>query len=238
MRHERDIEIIRENWYQEITTTELEMVKTVLNDLPPVPVDVVHIFGRAHGDQDKPLALGAELYHRGIAKNIIIPGSDGQKYSKDAPQRYEKGEGKYETMMGKEGWIKILGIKHDVNIDNIYCTEPPFNTKDDADTLLKACKKYGWKTAAVVTQPHQLPRAILSVVASMRTQNYWLPVYSISTENINWNEVVPGSQGMEIKPRYLDVKPESERIAKYAPRDVALPEEYLDYIRKRNAGLI
>lgn len=92
----------------------------------------------------------------------------------------------------------------------------------------------GWRSAVIVTQPHQIVRAMLGAVRTINQKRSDLDVWNISPQSTNWQRRVKGSQGMEFKPRMGHIEDEIKRVFDYQDKgDLASFEELLVYLRKR-----
>lgn len=200
----------------------IEAITILLSDWPPVPVDVLFLYGRARGDEEGLLELVASLQKQELAKHVIINGSAGERHKRSIPG---------EAWPGKDDWTKQLQI---LGVASIHYSVPGFNTLEESAGFLRAAKENNWKTAAIVAQPHQLLRAMLSLIKLMADQNFWIRIYAISPKTCNWWKEVLGSQGTMLLPRYQHIQQELLRIDEYvANESIAKPEELLAYYKQR-----
>lgn len=235
-----DLQVILENAGREVNASERSLIDRLLNDFePPRHVDLIHIFGRAKGDEVGPMSRAGELYRQGYTNTILIPGHKGETWAgslSDSLNVYFQGSDEESAGTGRRLWKKMLIEKYGIRAPDIHYSNPPFNTKLDAEALLRFARSHDLKNLAIVTQPHQIERAFLSMVATMRDRKTWFNVYTIVPKTTDWDEVVPGSQGQNPKPRYQDVAPEMKRVLNYAPKDIATYIEGLVYLRQRDRG--
>lgn len=208
-----------------------EAVRLVLSDtLPDRPLDALFFHGRAHYDDDDTLFdLATSLYLQGRVRNIIINGSDGQKYGMIE---------KYHAWAGRAEWSRRLDKRGVDIMEVVWFTEPTFNTKQDGDEFLEVSRQKEWKTAATFAWPHQILRAFLGQIRTIRDRNYPMRVYCVYPEHTDWGKKVYGSQADEFKFRREHIRDELTRIPVYQKKgDLASFEELINYLKWRDGSL-
>ena len=194
----------------------------VLSDRPPEPVDVLWFFGRARGDTDRLFELVAGELRLGGADHVVINGSDGERQGGKKPG---------EAWEGKRVWTMRL---NQAGVESVRYCKPAGNTKDEGEAMLAYSLTQGWKSAAIVCQPHQPVRAMLGLVKSMADRGEWMRVYAIVPGSTDWFRLVFGSQGHDELPRYLHIQQELIRIRLYQTRgDLCSFADLLEYYRNR-----
>jgi len=187
-----------------------------LSDWPREPVDAIFFHARAQEDDDGLFALSARLINSGLARFVAINGFDGLA---NAP--------------GKEHYIINL-IKAGVESSKIFISDPASNTKEENNAFLELSKENKWKSAVIISQPHQILRCFLGAVASMKQEDYELRLHAAYPQSTSWLKHVFGSQGVENKERFEHVSDELDRIPRYQEKsDLCHFEDFFEYIRNR-----
>jgi hypothetical protein len=199
----------------------------VLSDAPPprVCLDAVCLFARSHGDGDGPAQATADAIKAGLARFVVISGSDGR-----APGKLQPGE-VWPGCQALQTQLRVLGVP----AERILVAAWTEHTRQENQAYLRVALEQGWSRVALITQPHQLLRAMLGMLDEMRRINHWIRVYTLQPDFTDWTQEVPGSQGRLIQPRYLHLREEVVRLSRYA-HDLATLDEYLNYVlRVRDA---
>lgn len=210
-----------------------DATKTLLRDAPPKPVDAIFFFGRSFFDAEKRgiFTDAADSVKSGQAKYIFLADSEGERVGETIPRTAYPGKSLWTDRLVK------LGVKEG---QIIYCPNPMpgergFNTKTEAEAFLKKMNEMGLHTAAALTHPHQIVRAMLGIVKSINDTGSETDVWCMSPQSTDWNKKVRGSQGLELKPRIDHVQDEIDRIIKYQNKgDIASFEELNMYLTKRD----
>ncbi len=207
----------------------------LLSDFPPGPVDAVFFHSRSFFDAEKQgiFILAADLIKQDKAKYLLIPDSEGERIGGTTTPR--------ETWPGISLWtnrlVETLGVERGkiLPCPHLIPGEHGFNTKTEAEAFLATSVERGFKTAVVLTQPHQIVRAMLGVVKTINQKGLPINVWCISPQSTDWNKRVKGSQGMERKPRVEHIQDEIERVLKYqAKGDIASFDELFAYLTRRD----
>ena len=193
----------------------------LLSDWPSEQVDALFFHGRSHGDDDGLFEIAAEFYRHGT--RIVLNGSDGERRGGITPG---------EAWPGKAPWterLKALGVT-----DIVY-SEPAFDSKQENEAFLDLAMNRGWKSGAILTQPHQAVRAFLGMVKSMADHGYWMRVYAVSPKSTLWWKPVYGSQGAAEILRFGHIEEEFNRIRPYQQKgDLACFAILFDYLQRRS----
>jgi|SRR3989344_2111688 len=209
------------------------VTEVLLNDRPPKPVDAVFFFGRSYFDAGKKdiFQVATDMIKEGRAKYIFIPDSEGQRVGGTIPR---------EANPGKTLWTdRLVRLGVDKN-QIIYCPHPipgelGFHTRNESDAFLRTAANKGLNTAVVLTNPHQIVRAMLGVVKTINDTGQEIDVWCMVPDTTGWNKRVMGSQGKELKPRRDHVPSEIDRIFKYqAQADLASFDDLYAYLAKRD----
>lgn len=195
----------------------------VLTDtLPQTGIDVVFLFSRARYDEDELFETVLNLQKRNLVRDVVTNGSQGERLGSTVPGEAWPGIGVWRSQ------LETLGVKR------IHLSRPAFHTRDETEAFLESAQQHGWTSAAILTQPHQLLRATLSVLKVMQNRDFWMRIYSISPQRCDWFREVYGPQGRELLPRYQQIQAEESRLSGYiAKGDIASPDDYLAYRKKR-----
>lgn len=199
----------------------VELSLRVTSDRPRRPVDAILFFGRAKGDDEGLFDFVASLMHNGVAKNLVLNGSNGERHGGTTPG---------ESWPGCKEWSRKLEER---DVENIHYCKPALNTGDEAQKMLQYCLTQNWKSVVIVAWPHQLVRCFLSMVEAMNRLQQPIMVYHACPEKCDWEEDVPGSQGMNKMPRHLHIQLEYSRIHQYMNKGVASVEKGLEYFKAR-----
>jgi len=187
------------------------------------------IFGRAQDEwetrqhNEGVLRAAAGLYLKGVVPRIVIPGYDGNPdgHGGVIPTAYP----------GWKKWRNELVLLN-VHIGHIKQTRGRgSNTKTEGDDFLSLAKEKELTRALVVTQPHQMLRAMLGLIRSMEQLGYWMSVLPVCPSQVSWRAQTYGSQGGKCIPRYSHIGEEWLRIPRYqAQDDLATLEELQAYL--------
>lgn len=205
----------------------------LLNNYPTDPVDAVFFFGRSFFDAGKKdlFKVAAELIQNKEAGYIFIADSEGERVGETTPRT---------AWPGKTLWTDRL-VRLGVGTDKIiYCPHPitgevGFHTRTEADAFVGRAANMELNSAVVLTQPHQLIRAVLSVIKAINQQEVPIDVWSMFPPQTDWDKKVKGSQGLESKPRREHIPDEIDRIFKYQKNgQIATFNELFDYLARRD----
>lgn len=203
-----------------------EVIQRLLVDtLPTEGVDALFVFGRAKLDDGEVLEEAARLHKLGVARHIVIPGTDGRKLHGAIPG---------EAWAGKDIWssrLRKLGVE-----EPIHYGYAGYNTKTEGNGFIHLAKDMKWKTAAAFTHPHQITRAMLGLVRTINEEEMPLDIYTATTRGGAefWNKEVYGSQGGYLSPRREHIQLENERIRTYQQSGhLATFEELFEYLSQR-----
>ncbi len=198
----------------------------LLSDWPVKSVDVLFFHSRAPHDDDGLFELAGELYRASAVKRVAINGSDGEREPGGAAGAIWPGKGFYIQRLRELG---VAGWRDPI------LTRPAFNTKDEDNAFLEIARAEGWRSVGVLTQPHQLLRAMLGLVKSMDEQGYGMRVYAVAPRGTPWWKEVYGPQSEKLLPRFDHIWEELRRIPIYqAKGDLATFAEFFQYLRWRD----
>ena len=202
-----------------------EATLRVLSDWPPKPVEAVFFHGRSFGDDTGLFELVSQMYHQGIVRQVALFNNEGERVGSSIPYQANPGKTHYRLRLQEMG----------VGSDRILFADPGYNTRQENETFCQLAATEGWESAVIVTQPHQLLRAMLGMVKVMAETNYWMEIYTAAPRTTPWQEVVRGSQGLESKPRLAHIKDELDRILTYqGTGDLASLAELFTYFEQRD----
>lgn len=206
----------------------------LLSDRPSEPVDAIFFFGRSYFDAGKHdlYKTAVDLIKDKKAQYVFLPGDEGFRMGGSVPRESRPGISLETDRLTKMG----------VDRDKIfYCPHPipetiGFNTKTEGDAFLKTAEQRGFKRVIVLTQPHQIVRAMLGVVKTIDDQELDIDIWCSVPQSTDWQVRVKGSQGKERKPRAEHIPDETGRILKYQDQgDLASFEELFAYLEKRDS---
>lgn len=199
----------------------------LLSDRPPGKVDAIFFHARPRGDDDECFELAAEYLRTERAQFVVINGSCGEAYGKTTPG---------EAWEGADAYERRLRDLH-VPPEALIRSRPAFHTRDEADAFYTVARGREWKSAAVLTLPHHITRAMLSMVhvALAQCPLQYPRVYALAPTTVNWWKQVPGSQGHAWKRRSDHIAGELERIARYqVSGELATLQELSEYLDWRD----
>lgn len=187
----------------------------------PHPVDALFLHGRSYYDHDGLFEIISDFYQKGKIKFVVLPDSEGERFGGNRPR---------EASPGKTVYIATLEY-YGIPREHILIAGHAYHTKAENDAFLKLAKEKGWESVAVLTQAYQILRTMLGLIRTMQTQEYWVRAHPIVPEQTDWEKLVRGSQGMELKPRKEHIFDERKRIPIYqAKSDLASFEELFNYL--------
>lgn len=206
----------------------------LLSDYPPQPVDAIFLHGRSFFDAGKKDFFKAvvELIQKGGAKYIVTPDSEGERVGGTTPRMAYPGMSLWTDRLVK------LGVKHEQIIYSPHLKgERGFNTRTESDAFLETSRQRGFRSAIVLTQAHQLVRAMLGTIRAINETDSPIRVWGMFPQYTDWNKRVKGSQGNELKKRFEHIEDEIKRISAYqAKGDLASFAELFDYLAKRDGA--
>lgn len=165
----------------------------LLKKQPIRPADALLFFA---GDGFERVPHAAQLFAAGHAPLIVIVSND---------RRYEYGS-------RPAGELADALIAQGVTPEALHIEECAQNTKEEADRFAALARERGWKRLMLVSSPHHMPRALLTMLGSLGGERLVL---------------VPAAAPLE---RDDLVPQELERIALYQKKgDVASYEEGVNY---------
>lgn len=200
------------------------------------PVDILYFFGRSYFDAPKEglYRLAVNLYQEGMAKKIIIPGTEGERLGQDIPRESHPGK----TLMRNR--LVRMGVPNEDIIDST----PGYHTRQEGDAFLNYSIEHGFHDAIALTNPTQIVRAVLSLVAKIDSDHLPVNVFARVPDPLtfDWGRMVKGSQGADRKPTYKHLFQEFKGIHKYQnyppPNNIATFSKLFEYIEARDAGEI
>lgn len=202
-----------------------EATLRVLSDWPPKPVEVVFFHGRSFGDETGLFELVSEMYRLDAIRYVALFNNEGERVGSTIPYQANPGKTYYSRRLQEMG----------VDPNRILLADPAYHTRQENETFCKLAQREGWKSAVIVTQPHQLLRAMLGMAKVMEETSYWMEVYTAAPRTTPWLEIVGGSQGLERKPRLAHIQDEFNRILAYQQKgDLASFEKFFAYLINRD----
>lgn len=204
----------------------------LLSDRPSEPVDAIFFFGRSYFDAGKNdlYRIAVDLIKDKKAQYILLPGDEGFRMGGSVPRESRPGislETDRLTKMGVDR-DKIFYCPHSV------AGTVGFNTKTEGNAFLKIAREKGFKKVVILTQPHQIVRAMLGVVETIDNQD--IDAWCLVPQSTDWQVRVKGSQGKERKPRAEHIQDEIDRILKYQDQgDLASFKELFAYLERRDS---
>jgi len=201
----------------------------LLSGRPQQQVDVLFFHNRSFGDYTNLFEIAGEMFRRGSIRFIAVTNNEGERFGSSVP---------FEANPGKTECIKLLTQDHQIPADNIFYPEmKAFNTREENDAFLELSKQNEWRTGMILTQPHQLLRAMLGMVQAMTTRGYQMEIYTAAPTFTPWQEVVRGNQGVDLKPRVEHIADELERVYRYlASGELASSDQLFAYLKMRYDG--
>lgn len=200
----------------------------VLSGRPSRPVDTLFFHGRSYGDYTGLFELTRDLVDSRLVRTVLLFGNEGQRVGSDIP---------FQSNPGRT-WCRQQLIANGVSEGVIF--DAPlggYHTRWESNDFLTVCIQNDWTSGVILTQPHQLLRAMLGMVKAMQERAYMMAVYTAAPTNTPWQEVVRGNQGMELKRREDHISDELMRIPRYqAAGDLASFQELFGYLAMRDNG--
>jgi hypothetical protein len=202
---------------------EVQAVTVLLSDWPTKPMDAVFFHARSHGDDDGLFELAAEFLNQRLARRVVINGSDGERAD---------GTGPGTAWPGKKVWLDRL---KDFGITP-FLTRPAFHNRDENEAFQELAEAERWKSAVILTQPHQILRTFLGAVKSMADHRYWMRLHAAAPRATPWWKKVHGSQGAEELARFQHIEAEFKRVPLYQQKgDLATLPELWAYLQSRES---
>ena len=257
-------EVVANGQKKEASTDDLERFRNDLkkmaphvlaDEIPPDGVDIAFFHGRSAGDEGDLIPYMVREYRQGNIRAILIPGSDGQGWSKEpAEEVYKKGKGKYAATPGRAGFaqqfdtagINLAKTRDGEEADRVYYTGPAVrHTGEEVKSIIEFILNnpdLDINSVGLVAHPHQLPRAFALMVHAIKDHEdpriRDLKVYPAHPQKTNWDEIVPGSQGKNHIPRKDHASSEILGIHKgiNTYHNAAISQDVIKYMQKRDGG--
>lgn len=201
----------------------------LLSGEPRQPVDVLFFHNRSFGDYTGLFEIAEEMFRRERVRFIAVTNNEGERVGSTVP---------FEANPGKTWCINNL-LTQGIPIENIsYPHAMAFHTRQENAAFLELSIQRSWTKGVILTQPHQLLRAMLGMVQAMEKTGYVMEIFTATPPSTPWQEEeVSGNQGLESKPRIDHIPDEWERVRKYqASGDLATFEQLFDYLEAREKG--
>ncbi|QQR78226.1 MAG: hypothetical protein IPJ68_04040 [Candidatus Moraniibacteriota bacterium] len=173
----------------------------VLSDRPHETVDAAFYHARSRGDELHEFVATLFLKEH-VMEKVVINGSDGRHKEMNDPGA---------VWLGANAWASSLRMRG-VSSRIILHTPPAYDTREESLAFITLAQKKGWKSAVIVSQPHQVLRAMLNAVAAMQELGYTMRIYAVAPSSVAWEKLVYGSQGEECLPLSEHILPERNRI--------------------------
>ncbi len=189
--------------------------------------------GRSYFDAGKEdiFRVAVDYINQGRARYVLLADSEGERVGEATPRVAYPGKSLWTDRLVKMG----MDRKHIIYSPHLVPGEHGFNTTTEAHAFLNTCVERGFKTGVVLTQPHQIVRAMLGAVKRIQEQELPIDLWTTVPQSVDWNKKVKGSQGMEMKPRIEHISDEIDRIFKYQEKgDIASFDELFTYLGKRD----
>lgn len=214
-----------EKWWSDLD----KITDLYWKDRPTEPVDILYFFGRSYLDASKEALyqMAVDLYKQKMVKKIIVPGTEGERLGGIIPRESQPGK----TLM------KNRLVKMGVDEDDVVFNEPGYHTKAEGDAFLRYSAEHNLNRVVVLTNPHQITRAMLGLIKTIDDKDLPIDVYAVTPNpsRFDWQRRVKGSQGLERKPRYMHIQDEIDRIKLYQDKgDLASFDEALSYMARRS----
>lgn len=196
-----------------------------ISDWPIEPVDAIFFHGRGEGDFDGLFEIAENIWRESRAR-IAINGLNGVEEAK-----------KREGYLAPDSSFYIAGlIKLGVFSGDIVIGKPCLNTNEENDEFVKLAKANGWKSAAMIGQPHQVLREFLGAVQSTKKFDYAMRLYCASPKSPPWFKEVFANISVNKRMQRIDfVFEEFERIIRYRKKgDLCSFEEFFEYMQNRD----
>lgn len=192
------------------------------------PVDAIFFHDRSFGDFTNLFEIAGTMYKSETATFIATPNTDGARLGRNIPG---------EASPGKDWTVRQL-LKQEVPVESILHPDTPsHHTREENTSFLELSMRMSWKSGIILTQPHQLLRAMLGMVQVMNEAQYLMKIYTATPTSIPWYEVTHVHQGLEEKPRIQNIVDELQRVYEYQQKgDLATFEELFTYLEARDRG--
>lgn len=200
----------------------------VLSGQPQKPVDVLFFHNRSYGDYTDLFEIAGEMFRRGRVRLIAVTNNEGERYGGTNP---------FEANPGKTWCIENL-LTQGIPIESIiYPDTMTFHTRQENDAFLELSIQRSCRKGVILTQPHQLLRAMLGMLQAMKEVGYVMEIFTASPPSTPWQEVARGNQGTESKPRVDHIRDELERVCTYqASGELASFDNLFAYLEARDTG--
>ncbi len=201
----------------------------ILCDRPKegMQLGALFFFSRTQTDHAGLVELAVDLHRSSVVHTVFLNGSDGEREGRTTPGEANPGKAFYIAELTARG----------VPGEQILLARPTFNTFAEGMSFVELTRELDFRSAGVLSQPHQVLRAYLGIVRAMEKAGHLMRIHAFTPSHTNWSEEVCGSQGMHRMPRFGHLEQEFQRIPLYQQRgDLVSIAELLAYLKDRDAG--
>lgn len=201
----------------------------LLSGQPRNPVDVLFFHNRSFGDDTDLFEMAGEMFQAGRVRLIAVTNNEGERFGSTTP---------FEANPGMTYYIRHLTEEQQIPSEYIlHPSTKAFNVREENDAFLELSSQNRWRSGIILSQPHQLLRAMLGMVQAMDERGYLMEIYTAAPISTPWLEEVHGSQGAERKPRIEHILDELERVYLYQDTGELAPfGQLFEYLEAREKG--
>ncbi|MCC9137800.1 YdcF family protein [Pontibacter silvestris] len=203
------------------------IIRTLCDTAPATSVDGLFLFGQTADNQNAVFTAARHVLVSNIAAKVMFVNT-----------------GPISGYLGFDNWkqeLRSLGVSESQlePVPPVPADTELLHTRIEAESLVAHAKKQGYKALLVSASPFQQTRAFMAAVTAALQEYPQLFLYSLPGEALPWQEEVKHSQGAVQGTRAELIAGEMERIRKYHEKgDLASVDEVLDYLTKRDRGLL
>lgn len=184
------------------------------------PADGVIFHARSfNGDDYGLFDLASDLTSTVSEKNVMVNGGDGVGH--DGVSRAWPGYEHYKRCLARNPGVNVVAAK------------AATNTLEEGFVFSEKAHELGWKQVVVIAQPFQLLRIMLTHVHVMHERGYYMRVYPVAPNSVNWLAITSANQGAASVSRFDQIGMELERVEKYqAAGSLASFDKLVEYMTR------
>lgn len=203
------------------------IIRTLCDTLPARSLDGLFLFGQTEDNQAAAFEAARLLLDRNYTDKVLCLGT--------APMSGYPGYEAWKKELGNLG----IGEGHLLPVPPIPADTQLLHTFIEAQSVVRYAREQQYKSLVVTAAPFQQPRAFMTAVTLAMRDYPQLYLYSLPGKPLPWQEEVTHSQGEVQGTRAELVAGEMDRIKSYyAKGDLASVDEVLDYLNRRDRGLL
>ena len=203
------------------------IVRTLCDTLPARPADALFLFGQTPDNEQAVFAVAQEAVQRGLTDKVMCLGTQAMSG--------------YPGYASWKAQFAARGIGEEVlePVAPVPAGTQMLHTFIEAQSAIRHARQHKYSTLVVTAAAFQQPRAFMTAVTLALREYPGLYIYSLPGQPLPWQQEVTHSQWEVTGTRAGLIAGEMSRIKQYyAKGDLASVGEVLDYLNRRDKGVL